>query len=321
MSRLTNFFFDSVSSQQGERKQQLELALQTTGAGVWEWDIKTGEASFDERWANIIGYSLQELKPLSIETWRQHAHPEDLEKSNRLLKEHWEGNLDQYICESRMRHKKGHWVWVRDTGKVVEWDQDDSPRRMIGTHLDITELKNLIDILDKANKDLKDLCYVDPLTQIPNRRSYEEKLGSCIADARRSHSPLSLLMIDVDNFKAYNDHYGHEKGDQALARVSSTLSQLLPRKTDFIARYGGEELIAILPHTDTDGAATTARKFLRGIIDQNIEHAPAGFNGALTISIGIASTDHDFDNLVGHADAALYQAKRNGRNRFETHTG
>ncbi|MCU7922123.1 MAG: response regulator [Candidatus Thiodiazotropha sp. (ex Dulcina madagascariensis)] len=121
--------------------ERLKLVIDTTAVGVWDWQIQSGETIFNERWAEIIGYTLEELEPVSIKTWMDHTHPDDLEKSGQLLEQHWSGESDHYIFETRMKHKQGHWVWLLDTGKVVEWMEDGKPKRMIGTHLDITERK------------------------------------------------------------------------------------------------------------------------------------------------------------------------------------
>lgn len=124
-----------------ESKKQLEMVIEGTGVGIWDWHIPTGAVSFNERWAEIIGYTLEELKPVSIETWLRFAHPDDLQESGRLLDAHWRGETERYVCESRMLHKQGHWIWVLDSGKVVEWASDGKPLRMVGTHLDITRQK------------------------------------------------------------------------------------------------------------------------------------------------------------------------------------
>jgi len=112
-----------------------------TRIGIWDWNVQTGETLFNERWAEIIGYTLEELQPISIETWMKHAHPEDLEWSNKLLNSHFSGETSYYDCQARMRHKDGHWVWVHDRGKVFEWDKEGRPLRMCGSHIDITEQK------------------------------------------------------------------------------------------------------------------------------------------------------------------------------------
>lgn len=118
-----------------------ELVIQGTRIGVWDWNIQTGETFFNERWAEIIGYTLEELAPISIETWVKFAHPEDLEKSNTYLENHFNGKSEYYDFQSRMKHKDGHWVWVHDRGKVFEWDKEGKPLRMCGSHIDITAEK------------------------------------------------------------------------------------------------------------------------------------------------------------------------------------
>jgi len=135
-------------------REQLQLVIKSTGVGIWDWHVQTGETVFNERWADIIGYTLDELAPVSIKTWETCAHPDDLEESGRRLQEHWQGLTDYYIFESRMKHKDGSWVWVYDTGKVIEWTEDGKPSRMIGTHLDITEQKNLEEICLRQREQL-----------------------------------------------------------------------------------------------------------------------------------------------------------------------
>lgn len=181
------------------------------------------------------------------------------------------------------------------------------------------KLKLLTLELEQSNKELLQLSYLDQLTNIPNRRAYEEKITNEIQAAKRSGEDLSLLIIDIDNFKEYNDIYGHENGDIALFRVANQIRNTLPRKTDFLAGYGGEELVAILPYTSIVKATLVAEKILQCLLNLNIEHSYSKFNKILTVSIGVASTDTGVDKLLTHADQALYKAKRNGRNRFKIH--
>ena len=122
-------------------KQRIAYILQGTHVGTWEWRVQTGEAVFNERWANIIGYTLEEISPVSIDTWTKYTHPDDLKMSGELLEKHFNGELDYYECEVRMRHKNGDWIWVLDRGKVATWTGDGKPLLMSGTHLNITERK------------------------------------------------------------------------------------------------------------------------------------------------------------------------------------
>ena len=120
---------------------RLENIIEGTHVGTWEWNIQTGETIFNNLWAEIVGYTLDELAPVSIDTWLKLAHPDDLKQSEELLTKHFAGELPYYHFESRMKHKDGHWVWVLDRGKVITWSADGKPLMMFGTHTDITERK------------------------------------------------------------------------------------------------------------------------------------------------------------------------------------
>lgn len=124
-----------------ESRTRLEMALEGAKAGMWDWNVQTGETVFNERWAEIVGHSLQELAPININTWVDLCHPDDLKKSDELLQKHFSGETEYYSCEARMRHKNGSWVWVLDQGRVMEWDENGKPVRMFGTHLDISAQK------------------------------------------------------------------------------------------------------------------------------------------------------------------------------------
>src|SRR6056297_1267331 len=124
-----------------KERQRLTGIIEGTNVGTWEWNVQTGETIFNEKWAQMIGYQLEDLKPTTIETWKHFAHPDDLKKSIQLLEGHFQGNNDYYECESRMKHKDGQWIWVLDRGKVITWTQDKKPLLMMGTHQDITDRK------------------------------------------------------------------------------------------------------------------------------------------------------------------------------------
>ncbi len=124
-----------------KEKWRSESAIKGMNAGTWEWNAQTGETVFNERWAEIVGHSLAEISPVSIETWIRFGHPEDLKSGEALLAKHFAGESNFYECEVRMRHKDGHWVWVLDRGKIFSWTEDAKPLLMYGTHQDITKRK------------------------------------------------------------------------------------------------------------------------------------------------------------------------------------
>ena len=161
----------------------------------------------------------------------------------------------------------------------------------------------------------------DSLTGLPNRRSFDIALYNEFSRYKRNGTQLSLIMLDVDHFKKYNDHYGHQKGDECLQQIAQALKVTVERATDILARYGGEEFVVILPNTDSQGASVLAKKIGEAVFALNLPHIASDTSGFVTVSLGITSAeDHeltDGEQLVALADKALYQAKNNGRNRYE----
>jgi PAS domain S-box-containing protein len=154
--------------------ERLTLAIHGTDSGLWDWYVKTGEISFNECWAKIVGYTLEQLEPISIQTWINLCHPEDMKKSNMEMERHFSGETDFYECECRLKHKNGSWIWVLDRGKVVSWDEKGKPVRMTGTHLDITESK-LNEIMVQAERDLGHAW--------STATNLEERLETCLRTA------------------------------------------------------------------------------------------------------------------------------------------
>lgn len=134
------------------QRTRLKDILEGTNVGTWEWNIQTGETMFNERWANILGYTLSEISPININTWLKYAHPDDLKESDILLQKHFNGESDYYSFESRMMHKNGHWVWVLDRGRVNKWDDNGKPLLMSGTHQEITENKLMLEDLIESRE-------------------------------------------------------------------------------------------------------------------------------------------------------------------------
>jgi PAS domain S-box-containing protein len=148
---------EQILAQQQVAIQQTRLAaiLDGTNVGTWEWNIQSGETVFNERWAGMIGYTLEELSPTTIETWVEHCHPDDLAQSNERLQAHFRGETEHYEYEARIRHRQGHWVWVLDRGKVSAWDDQGNPLHMSGTHQEITAQKRYEHELRALNQHLE----------------------------------------------------------------------------------------------------------------------------------------------------------------------
>ena len=175
--------------------------------------------------------------------------------------------------------------------------------------------------LEEANMELARLSILDGLTGIPNRRRFDEFLEMECRRARRNNLPLSLILIDVDHFKLYNDFYGHLKGDECLQRMARALSEVVHRPGDLVARYGGEEFAAILSETDAEGAMTIAGKFQETVDGMGLPHEQSRVASVVTVSQGITTCTRPEAlkpaTLIQYADRALYQAKQNGRNQFQ----
>ncbi len=187
---------------------------------------------------------------------------------------------------------------------------------------DITAMKEAEISLRISAEQLRNLAETDGLTGLINRRTFDEMLATEAARSVRDAIPLSVMMIDIDHFKAYNDTYGHPAGDQCLRGLSQCLKQALKRPGDIAARYGGEEFIVILPDTDDAGARIVAEGFISSLRQQCIAHSGSE-SGRVTASIGIASVNGrvsriDTAGLVRRADAALYDAKKLGRDRVRS---
>lgn len=183
----------------------------------------------------------------------------------------------------------------------------------------IKELHKVQKELEEANTLLEHLSSHDGLTGIPNRRSFDHMLDREWRRCRRDEANLSIVMIDIDFFKRYNDMYGHIAGDNCLRQIGKAVSQSVRRPGDFGARYGGEEFVLILPSTDEEGAKQVSQKLLSKIEDLKIIHEKSDVSPYVTVSIGICSFtpcgDISMEEAINSADSALYRAKEEGRNR------
>jgi diguanylate cyclase (GGDEF)-like protein len=188
---------------------------------------------------------------------------------------------------------------------------------------DLREIKKMAENVQYLKTEAEKI-YFDPLTDIYNRRYLDENLKRVISLLSRSIATLSLMMIDIDYFKNYNDTYGHAKGDECLKTVAATLKSSLMRADDFVVRYGGEEFTIVLPNTDENGACLIADKLLKNIQNQAIPHETSDAADHVTISIGVTSGTvkhmHSADYWLRLADEMLYKSKQEGRNRFNFKT-
>lgn len=174
--------------------------------------------------------------------------------------------------------------------------------------------------LQQVNSELERISLFDQLTGLANRRNFDTTLERQFAWAKRGKSPLSVIIGDVDYFKVFNDCYGHPAGDECLSQVARAIAGQLKRPIDLACRYGGEEFSVILPETDMQGARKVAEMIRQAVFERNIPHAASNIADRVSMSLGVATYNGQYlsgPEITKAADVALYQAKRNGRNRIE----
>ena len=192
--------------------------------------------------------------------------------------------------------------------------------RIVEQFKDMTERKRYELALQEANRELEMLAAVDGLTQLSNRRIFDEKFKEEWRRMKRAKQPFSLILCDIDFFKFYNDHYGHQMGDDCLKAVAACIQNSIRRPGDLAARYGGEEFGVLLPNTSFEGAYHLAENIRSAVYEMKREHARSGVSDSVTLSLGVATLipsegKNSIEQLLKLADEALYSSKRAGRNR------
>jgi diguanylate cyclase (GGDEF)-like protein len=184
---------------------------------------------------------------------------------------------------------------------------------------EIEEHRRTENALQAANQELQRLAGLDSLTQIANRRRFEEYLDTEWRRHQREGQPLGLILSDIDYFKQYNDAYGHQLGDECLQQIAQTIKRQLKRPADLVARYGGEEFVIVLPNTDAAGALSVAKQIQSSISNLKLDHAKSEISPFITLSLGVTSqiptSNGNPKQMVALADRGLYEAKKQGRNR------
>lgn len=275
----------------------------------------------------IFGYDSGDGPGMSIMDF---IAPEDHEKAR--------SNIEKMIHENNLGPneyraiRKDKSCFDIEVNNALIRDNQGNPVRMVLIVRDITnrkqtekQIQDLIQQLEIERDLAQRNSLTDSLTGLANRRSFDNILRSEFSRNKRSGSQLSLLMIDVDHFKQYNDHYGHLEGDDCLREIARALKTVVERASDTVARYGGEEFVVILPNTNPQGAVALAERIMEYMHRLALPHARSDISEYVTISLGIGSTEGhtltDGTQLVALADHALYMAKKNGRNRYELYVG
>lgn len=292
-----------------EVEERWQFALEGSDDGVWDWNFETNEVFYSKRFKEILGFDESEWKNERSEAMDR-IHPDDYENVLAQINNHLQGNTSKYSSEYRIKHKNGTYLWTHDRGKVIRWDGNGKPLRMIGTCSDITLRK-------KLEEQIKELAYRDPLTNLPNRLLFNDRLNLTIASSRRNNKKFALIILDIDKFKKINDKYGHDIGDQLILYVGKKIESLL-RKSDTIARFGGDEFLLLLPEIkDEQDAEKIAEKIFKTFQEKFMLGEK---KLSVTVSMGIAIYPEHGDNIsiiLKNADLALYEVKNMGRNSYK----
>ncbi len=271
----------------------------------------------------LTGWSVEE----GVDGYRDTIiHPDDRQMLASVLSRLQSGAAEQVTSCFRYVRKDGSLVWVEGRARLLEGIDGDT--QIISNVRDITDRRAAEDQVAVLNRELALQANTDGLTGLANRRRFDEVLDQEWRRAMREETSLSLLMIDVDRFKLYNDRHGHQQGDACLRAVATAMAQVARRPADLTARYGGEEFAVLLPGVDAQGAAALAGRVLAAVRAAGIGHEDNTPAGVATVSIGAATAMPSMDMeacdtaaLVAAADAALYEAKHGGRNQVVTQAG
>jgi PAS domain S-box-containing protein len=196
-----------------DKEESLRLITVSSNVGLWEWWPKTGKTKFDEIWAELVGYKLEELEPVSIKTWDRLLHPDDHEKFEAAVEEYYAGKSSAYECEVRMKHKDGYWVWILDRGRAVEWDENGDVIKMVGTHIDITD-----------------------------RKRYEQENQLLANVFTRSNTPLSVSNHNSNKLERVNEAYVNLLGYSEQELVGMKVEDLYPKESVRYVKEQVEEL-------------------------------------------------------------------------------
>lgn len=288
--------------------------LESTKAIPWRIDWKTMRFSYiGPQIEPLLGWTPESW--VTAEDWATRMHAEDRERVvNFCIAQSKEG-VD-HEADYRALTADGRYVWIRDVVHVIR-DENGEVDSLVGFMFDISERKKNEQELLRLQRELEALSYQDSLTGIANRRMFDMMLAREWASAHRNGRPLSLVLLDIDFFKQYNDRYGHPAGDECLRRVAVLLQQG-SREQDLVARIGGEEFALLLPETGNEAARAVAGRCRQFVIDAMIPHANSAVAPYITISQGLGTiVPGETDTaaaFVETVDRLLYRAKQGGRN-------
>ena len=301
----------SIEKEKNEIQERLNLALEGTNDGLWDWNLITNEVYFSPRYKEMLGYKNDELIN-DFASFADNLHPEDKKNTLLFLEEFLESKDIYYEQNFKMRTKSGRYIPIMARAKKL-LDNNNNPIRLTGTHVDMTEIT-------KAQEKLKFQAEHDSLTGLPNRILFLDRLNQSIKHAKRHNEKVAVLFMDLDHFKEVNDSLGHDVGDELLKRVSNLVQEVI-RISDTVARIGGDEFTVMIERIDNEDVITDIiQKIMQTLKDPHILNDHVLYT---SFSIGVAvypDDGHNAEELLKNSDTAMYKAKSTGRNRYQFYT-
>lgn len=291
--------------------------LESTKAIPWVIDWSTKEFTYmGGQIESVLGWPQDSW--MSVNDWVARMHPDDRESVVNFCTVQSQAGID-HEADYRALTKDGDYVWIRDVVHVVR--KQGVVESLVGFMFDINDRKKNEAALVAMREEMAELPFQDGLTGAANRRILNFTLDKEWARARRNLQPLSLILLDIDYFKEYNDHYGQILGDDCLRSVGRALAASPARATDCFARYAGSELALVLPDTDLNAAVLVAEKYRNLVIKQNLPHKCSKISRVVTASFGVhtvtPAADTDPLEFLATVDKLLCQAREKGGNRVE----
>ncbi len=306
-----------------EAEKRFRATFEQSAVGIAHMSLNGGYLRVNRKYRQILGYSEAELRHLTLANI---SHPNDMEADWVQANALFQDEISSYSVEKRLLRNGGGTVWVNFTVSLVR-DEKGDPDYLMSVIEDITARKraeserdelvrNLEREVNQRTAELERLSMTDSLTGIANRRHFDKALATEWARAARGNRPLSLILLDIDDFKLLNDSFGHVQGDAALKAVAAFVEQVASRASDLAARYGGDEFAMVLPETDSTGAQRLAEKLQQMLSSFSLTNGHTG-QFKVTVSQGVASASasrqKSATDLLLAADRALYMAKERGR--------
>lgn len=291
--------------------------LESTRAIPWKIDWKTMQFAYiGPQIEPLLGWTPESW--VSVEDWAERMHPDDRDWVVNFCVTQSESGID-HEADYRALTRDGDYVWIRDVVHVLRND-DGEVEALVGFMFDISERKKTEQELAALQRQLEEYSFKDGLTGVANRRMFDKVMEESWNDALRRRQPLSMLLLDIDYFKQYNDLHGHLAGDECLRRVGRILQSAARRSSDFVARFGGEEFVVVMPETDRSAAIKVAERCRTLLLKEQIAHGASGVGQLVTVSIGLGTItpgrDDNLTDFLKRVDERLYQAKNGGRNRM-----